>query len=79
MTLDHIAIGHTYQLDAPLLHYPTVIVEAIEVIQVGESPQRAVMWREALIYVYEVQRGLRYPCLPQTLRPVAPTRDATGA
>jgi hypothetical protein len=54
-------------------------VEAIEVIQVGEYPQRAVMWREAMIYVYEVQRGLRYPCLPQTLRPVAPTRDATGA
>jgi hypothetical protein len=25
------------------------------------------------------ERGLRYPCLPQTLRPVTPALDATGA
>ena len=70
MHLDRIALGDTYQIDSPLVDYPTIVVEAIEVYHVGEYHHLAMTWREPLVYVYEPRRDLRYPCRPQALRPV---------
>jgi hypothetical protein len=70
MCLAHIALGGTYQVQAPLAPGFTVRVEAIDVHHIGEYQCLDQVLRTALVWVYEPQRGLRYPVSPQALRPV---------
>ena len=70
MCLAHIALGGTYQVQTPLAPGFTVRVEAIDVHHIGEYHCLAQVLRFAFVWVYEPQRGLRYPVSPQALHPV---------
>jgi hypothetical protein len=70
MCLTHIALGETYQVHTPLTPGFTIRVEAIEVHHIGAYQSLDQALRTALVWVYEPQRGLRYPVSPQALRPL---------
>lgn len=70
MRLDSIAIGGTYQVNAPLGGECTVHVEAIDVHHVGNYQCLRQVLDTALVWVYECASGLRYPVSPQALRAV---------
>jgi len=70
MCLSHIALGGTYQVQAPVAPGATVQVEAIDVHHVGQYQCLAQVLQRAFVWVYEPQRGLRYPVSPQALRPI---------
>src|SRR5262245_41707647 len=70
MCLTQIALGGTYQAHTPLTPGLPVCVEAIEVHHIGAYQCLAQVLRTALVWVYEPQRGLRYPVSPQALHPL---------
>ena len=78
MCLNQIALGGTYQVDAPLARERTVHVKAIDVHHVGTYRCLVQVVRTALVWVYERQRGLRYPVSPQALRPLQSSCSGRG-
>src|SRR5215510_8734318 len=67
MCLTHIALGGTYQVQAPLAPGFTIHVETIDVQHIGAYQCLEQVLRTAFVWVYEPQRGLRYPVSPQAL------------
>ena len=70
MHLDPIALGGIYQLDAPLTRDRTVRVEAIDVHHIGPYQRLEQVMCTALVWVRELDGGLRYPVSIQALRPL---------
>ena len=68
MRLEDIALGGTYQIDTAFVRNCPVRVDAIDVHHVGEYQRLEQVWATALVWVYELQGGPRYPISLQAFR-----------
>ena len=73
MRLEEIALGGIYQIDTPFERNCFVRVDAIDVHHIGEYQCLEHVCATALVWVYALQGGPRYPIGLQAFRR---TRDA---
>jgi hypothetical protein len=70
MTIDQVALGTTYHLQAREVGNPLVIIERVEVHATATPGYLRDPCKTALVWVYEAARNTRYPVMARDLRPV---------